>query len=377
MTGALGINAVILAGRGVPKPLAAAFVRLIESIEVHEVADGQSGFRITFAAARTADDRGPDYSVLTAGTLALFNRVTVLVVSGLSPTVLFDGVVTDHWLDPADGTDKSRLVVSGADASAMMDLEEKTVAHPGQSEAMIAAKLILRYARFNLVPRVVRPKGMQTPLATERVPMQRGTDLDHLYLMAGRFGYVFAIRAGLPSVAYWGPPQRSGRIRRALSAAFGTYANVDSITFTQDGQAATTAGGFIQDPARNQRRSINVRKPDLPPLARRSGFRAANLRKTLLSGADGLTSAQATALAQGVVNQSATDVVRARGELDALAYGDFLRAADRVGVRGAGNTFDGLYAVDSVTHVLRLGEYRQQFSLSREGTGSRQPLVRA
>jgi hypothetical protein len=46
-----------------------------------------------------------------------------------------------------------------------------------------------------------------------------------------------------------------------------------------------------------------------------------------------------------------------------------------VGVRGAGITYDGLYYVDSVTHNLKPGEYKQRFTLSRDGMVSNTPVV--
>jgi hypothetical protein len=90
----------------------------------------------------------------------------------------------------------------------------------------------------------------------------------------------------------------------------------------------------------------------------------------------GLTLAQAMARAQSTVESSLERVVTATGELDALRYGDLLDARGIVGVRGAGWTNDGSYYVESVTHSIRPGEYKQRFSLSREGTGSLLPLVR-
>ena len=89
-----------------------------------------------------------------------------------------------------------RLTVDGADLSAMMDREQTIAPHPGQNEAMIATKLILRYARFGAAPVVVPPRGLDTPSPTQRFPMQYGSDLDYLLEMAERFGYVLMIRPG-------------------------------------------------------------------------------------------------------------------------------------------------------------------------------------
>jgi len=46
-----------------------------------------------------------------------------------------------------------------------------------------------------------------------------------------------------------------------------------------------------------------------------------------------------------------------------------------VGVRGAGLAFDGLYYVKRVDSSLKAGEFRQQFSLARNGLISTLPLV--
>ena len=46
-----------------------------------------------------------------------------------------------------------------------------------------------------------------------------------------------------------------------------------------------------------------------------------------------------------------------------------------VGVRGAGLAYDGLYYVNSVTHKIKRGEYKQSFSLSRDGLISNTPVV--
>jgi hypothetical protein len=46
-----------------------------------------------------------------------------------------------------------------------------------------------------------------------------------------------------------------------------------------------------------------------------------------------------------------------------------------VGVRGAGYCFDGLYYVKSVTHRIKRGEYKQNFTLTRNGLVSTVPTV--
>jgi hypothetical protein len=52
-----------------------------------------------------------------------------------------------------------------------------------------------------------------------------------------------------------------------------------------------------------------------------------------------------------------------------------LKARQLVGVRGAGVAFDGLHYVDSVTHRITRGEYKQSFSLTRNALVSNTPVV--
>ncbi len=58
-----------------------------------------------------------------------------------------------------------------------------------------------------------------------------------------------------------------------------------------------------------------------------------------------------------------------------MRYGGMLRNRMIVGVRGAGLAYDGLYYVNSVTHNIKRGEYKQSFQLSRDGLISITPKV--
>lgn len=71
------------------------------------------------------------------------------------------------------------------------------------------------------------------------------------------------------------------------------------------------------------------------------------------------------------------DAVTGTGTLDVTRYGRVLKARQLVGVRGAGMAFDGLYYVKSVTHNIKRGEYKQSFTLARNGLISTLPVVPA
>ena len=78
------------------------------------------------------------------------------------------------------------------------------------------------------------------------------------------------------------------------------------------------------------------------------------------------------ALARASLSADAASVT---GTLDVARYGRVLKARKLVGVRGAGAAFDGLYFVKSVTHKIKRGEYKQDFTLVRNGLLSITPRV--
>ena len=72
-----------------------------------------------------------------------------------------------------------------------------------------------------------------------------------------------------------------------------------------------------------------------------------------------------------------SDSVFGSGSLDVARYGNVLRSRSLVGVRGAGEAFDGLHYVTSVTSTLTRGEFTQSFSLARNALLSTVPKVPA
>jgi hypothetical protein len=89
-----------------------------------------------------------------------------------------------------------------------------------------------------------------------------------------------------------------------------------------------------------------------------------------------LNPVQAVALGLARAAKS-SDAVTGTGSLDVLRYGRILKARGLVGVRGAGQAFNGLYFVKSVTHKIKRGEYKQDFTLTRNGLISTVPKVPA
>ena len=77
---------------------------------------------------------------------------------------------------------------------------------------------------------------------------------------------------------------------------------------------------------------------------------------------------EAKARAQAKANENAWKL-KADGELDGSLYGHVLLTHKLVGVYGVGETYSGLYYVDTVSHVFDQDGYRQVFKLLRNATG--------
>jgi len=227
------------------------------------------------------------------------------------------------------------------------------------------------------VPVVVPPfiTTVKTPL--QGYETQISSDLEHIRFLARRNGYVFYIEPGpLPgqSFGYFGPDIRIPVPQSALNVNLDAFTNVESLNFSFDGLQKRTEIISVLDPVTG-RIPIPVPMPEIniykPPLGARPSA-PAKLTYNRESAGLGLSEALRQAIARGIESSSP---ITGNGSLDVARYGQILRARSLVGVRGAGLAYDGLYFVDSVTHNIKRGEYKQNFSLSRDGLISMTPVV--
>jgi hypothetical protein len=367
----------VLIGPSVPVPAPLLLMEALESVEVTHSDEGRSGFQLTLRVGRSATDL-LDYGLLTSPLLKPFNRVVLLVTFNAIPAVLMDGIITHQQLNPGDQTGAATLAVTGEDVSVMMDLDERSTEHPAQPEAVIALKIIGSYAQYGLIPMVIPPPTVDIPLVIERTPVQQATDLQYLQQMAGRFAYTFYVTPGpapLTNTAYWGPPQRVGVPQRALSVNMGPHTNVNSIDFQYNGLEPVRVEGRIQDRQTGQALPVQSFASTRPPLVSQPAWATQAQVRTRQFRQSGLNTVQAFARAQAETDRASDTVLTATGELDAIRYQALLKPRGLVGLRGAGLSYDGFYYVKQVTHNIRIGEYRQRFTLTREGQGAISPVV--
>jgi hypothetical protein len=374
----LGTQLTLMIGPTIAVPAPPSLMESLKQVEVTHSDEGQSGFQITFQVGRSGPTDLLDYALLSNPLLKPFNRVILLVTLNAIPRVLMDGIITHQQLAPSNQPGASTLTVTGEDVSLMMDLEEKSVEHPAQDETIIALKLIASYAQYGLIPMVIPPMVIDPPIPIERVPVQQATDLQYLKQIAERHAYVFYITPGptpFTNTAYWGPPVRVGLPQRALSVSLGGETNVDSIRFRNNALGPTLVSGKVQDRQTNQSMPVQSFASLRPPLAAFPAWlvNQPNVRKTQFRQS-GLNMMQSMSQAQSTTDAS-VDSVTAEGELDSMRYGDLLLARTIVGLRGVGYSYDGLWYVKRVRHVIQKEKYTQSFTLAREGLGSTTPAV--
>ncbi|MBI1332579.1 MAG: hypothetical protein JST12_19385 [Armatimonadetes bacterium] len=372
-----GLNLSLLIGPLVPLPVPKNVVDALVSAQVTVSATDRSGFQLQFHFSKKSTISS---AMIPAGYFDPGNRVIlVATVNGL-PTVLSDGIITRQDVVPSNVPGGSTVTVTGEDISLLMALVDLTglLDYPAMPSTAIAALALAKYAAIGIIPAIIPDPFVDIKLPTTGYITHKGTDFDFIKKLATDSGYVFYTEPGpVPgtNIAYWGPEVRFGPIQKALNINMDAETNVESLSFNFDGLLGTNQIALIQEPHTGI--PIPVPIPSLsilaPPLAARP---ATKLKVSFVRDVANLSIQGAMKKALKIDKES-SDAVQGSGTLDVLRYGSILKARSLVGVRGAGTAYDGLYYVKSVTHNLKPGEFKQQFSLVRNGLISITPAVPA
>ncbi|MGD9096444.1 MAG: hypothetical protein PVF97_00080 [Desulfobacterales bacterium] len=350
-----------------PAPAPQAVVSALTSIQVTSGKD-RSGFQLTFAI-------GKNSTLLTTMLPAGFfdpitTRVIIVVTLNGFPNVIMDGLVTAQELAPSSEPGQSTLTITGEDLSLAMDIIDRIMPYPAMPEVAQIFTILAPYAALGIVPLVIPPIVPLVKSPTTGWKSQvKMTDRGYLRSEASRCGYIFAVNPGpLPgqSIAYFGPDVNLPVPQSALSVNMDAHTNVSSLSFSLDGLAKSVRLYTILDPV-TKKIPIPIPVPNInafkPPLGARPTMPA----KVELAG--DVSKLSPDEAIQGILgfmmNNSAA--VSGNGSFDVVRYGKILQSRMLVGVRGAGRAYDGLYYVDSVSHNIERGSYRQSFTLSRDG----------
>jgi hypothetical protein len=377
MTPITNIRLSLLVGPTVAVPAPRVVMDALESVEVTSSVGARSGFQLTFAIAN--DSPLHTLLLLAAHESPLALRVILVATVNGVPDVLADGIITRQEMSPGSGQGHSTLTITGEDLTTVMDRQEfNGIPYPAMPPEVRVALIVGKYAMYGIVPLVIPSVFSDIPIPVERIPSHEGTDLAYVNQLAADVGNTFYIEPGpLPGVntAYWGPEIKIGVPQPALNADMAAHTNVEALSFTVSHTDKAMPVVYIQNALTKV--PIPIPIPDVNPLQPPLGaVPAIPARFDLLKDTAKLS--PLAALGRGVARAAGTsDVVEGSGTLDVLRYGRLLKARRLVGVRGAGTAFDGLYYVKSVTSTLKQGEFKQRFSLSRNGLVSITPRVPA
>lgn len=371
-----GLYLTLLIGPAVPIPAPQPVLEALQSVQVNTSGE-RSGFQLTFTVGKNSLLQS---ALLPAGYFdPITTRVVIVATLNGVPNVLIDGLVTRQEIQPNNEPGKSTLTVTGEDLTVAMDLVEIILPYPAVPDLGQVNLVLAKYAFLGVVPLVVPPFVVTVKTPLQGWNTQTHTDLQYIRELARQNGYVFYLEPGpapLQSIAYFGPDVRVPLPQAALSVNMDSHTNVESLSFSLDGLQKQTEIISVLDPITGKMPvpvpmpNINVFKPPL-------GARPTAPAKVVFnksSAALPFDEALKQAIGRGVQSSSA---ITGNGSLNVLRYGQILRARMLVGVRGAGPAYDGLYYVDSVTHNIKQGEYKQHFTLSRDGVGSTTPVVMA
>jgi len=367
------VQLTLLMGPVIAVPVPSSVLDSLESVEVHIVDIGESGFELTFSI----DKQSPlqILFLLTGGLPLLFMRcILVATVNGVA-NVLIDGVITNNQIAPGDKGSNWTLKLIGRDLTALMDQSLWSgFPYPACPREARIALMLAKYALFGIIPIIIPSIVFDISLPIFSIPAQQGTDLAYIRQLADEVGYVFYIQAGPvagTNTAYWGPQIKIGPVQPALSGDMDAYTNVESLHFTyeQDKCKIPLVYTYVQAIGLSIPIPIPPIDPLMPPLGAIPPIPTNLLPPDLVSFRDDLSKVTVPqAIMMGLAAGAASsEVVTCDGSLNVERYGGVLSARQLVGLRGAGPAFDGLYYVKKVTHKIKRGEYKQDFTLTRNG----------
>ncbi|WP_372742510.1 hypothetical protein [Neptunomonas sp.] len=373
------IHMSLLIGPVVPIPVPAMMINALEEATVTSAADSASGFQMRFKINNKSELNtifliavGQNTSV---GTPPL--RVVLIVTLNGRARPLFDGVVTKVEVQAGQNGQPGSITVTGDDLTKVMDLIDFSgLPYPAMPVSARVALICAKYAAFGIIPLPVPALFPDVPIPVEHIPAQQGTDLAYVQQLANEVGYVFYIEPGeapLTNIAYFGPEIKVGPPQPALNLDMDAYTNVESLNFSFDPTKGVLPVVYIQNQL--TRAPIPIPIPNLNPLQPPLGLLPtpiANLK--LMKDTAKMNPMQAISKGLDEAKKS-QDAVSGTGSLDVLRYGHILKPRKLVGVRGVGVAYDGLYYVRSVTSTLKRGEFKQSFSLTRNGLISITPRV--
>ncbi len=376
---AKGIHLTLMIGPIVPVPVPQMVMNALDSVQVTTAAGAASGFQMSFQFS-SKSELNTFFIIagaMNSGPATPPLRVMLTITLNGTPQPLFDGVMTNVEVQAGSNGAPGTVTVTGEDLTKVMDmLDFSGLPYPALPIEARVALICAKYAAFGLIPLVIPVLFPDVPIPVDKIPAHKGTDLQYIQQLAEEAGYIFYIEPGPAAgtnIAYFGPEIKVGVPQPALNVDMDGLTNVENMNFSFDPTKGVLPVVFIQNQL--TRFPIPIPIPNINPLQPPLGALSTTLSNLkILKDTAKMNPMQAILRGLNEAKKS-QDSVSANGSINVLRYGRPLKDRQRVGVRGAGIAYDGLYFVQSVTSTLKRGEFKQSFNLTRNGLISITPRV--
>jgi len=299
--------------------------------------------------------------VQDAGIFEPWNEFKIEANFGDYKEEIMRGFVRTIKADTPEQMGEAKVTVTCQDETMLLDREHTRKTRSTEDEPKTDGKIAQDIAgEYNLS--VEAEDGLSN--------ISLNQDSTHIQLLRDRAeanGYEFHIREGK---LYLKPPQLDEDPQPSIMVYAGPRTNCIRFSVTHDGHRPDKVG-VMRTPETGTAIERETLKPDLTLL----GKNAATSENSGLvpfvwqmQRPAGSSMEEARSRAQAKANENAWKV-KADGELDGSLYGHVLLTHKLVGVYGVGETYGGLYYVDSVSHAFDQNGYRQSFKLLRNATG--------
>ena len=363
-----GVTLTLLMGPVAVAPAPVAVTEALESAQVTTAVGQRSGFQLVFTYSKTSPIAT---TLIPAGFFDPLIRVILVATLNGVPKVLSDGPIKRQDVVASANPGENKLTITGEDVSGYMDLIDFTgFPFPAMPPFARVALLMAKYAMFGVIPVPIPSIFQSIDSPTEKYAQQQGTDFQYVDKLAKDAGYEFDLSPGPApgtNTAYWGPQIRVGIPQPALTIDMDHASNIDSISFSADGNAAELTYAHVKIAGF----SVPVPMPNVSLLKPPLNVRPLIPTKLRLIETERLKMPEV--LMMLLAGGAAANPVSATGSIDLTRYGRPMDARSLVGVRGAGLAHDGLYYARSVTHSLGRGSWKQSFQLVRDGLISNLP----
>jgi phage protein D len=329
-------------------------------IELQEDIDSADVFRVRLGIHQQF---GGAWSYVDDRRFRIWNRLSIQAGYPDDHATIVDGYITH--VDAAFGTHEheSYLEISGMDPSCLMDLDDKQLAWANKKDHEIARAIFTSYGLHYEVEDTVaqHQEAVSTILQTE-------SDVQFLRRLAARNGFECFVRG---RTGYFRSPNMQDRPQKILAVQFGDASNLSSLHVRVDGTPPSVAEIRRLDPMEKMQQTQALSGTPRRALGARS---LADLRAGVADGRVFLKR-QASASPQEMRGrlrdgcEGASRFVTVEGDIDGRAYLAVLRPQRLVTVKGAGESFSGLYYVTAVRHKFTIDEYTQHFTAYRNGIG--------